>query len=327
MELPLPWQKRRSESLSMLSVLTLPRQAGPPQPGAYPRLHATSIGCEVLRAGETGQVDAIFERACNISTESGRLVALLGRQAGNVAHGVQLACDRVSGHGLQRGMLVSIKPSRIIFGRESLTVDLSTSRIWTPDLRLGMWRGTARSRHALMHVREVVTESAPRSGSEFLAVSLGLTKIETPLAVRIQPILPQLMVATRSHDSRAALNLLSQLIGLGPGLTPAGDDFIVGWLAGLALSAQTAAQIAFLDAMCRGVESLAHATTFVSRQHLRDACALMFSERLSDLSVAIALGETRSVLAARVVAQIAVGASSGADAAGGLISALSDFAQ
>src|SRR5262249_17823350 len=137
-----------------------------------------------------------------------------------------------------------------------------------------------------------------------------------------QRVLPQLMEATRSQDSRAALDLLARLIGLGPGLTPAGDDFIIGWLAGLALTTRTSAQNAFLEAICHGVERLAQATTFVSRQHLRDACALMFSERLSDLCVAIAFGEPQPVLASRVTAQIAIGASSGADAAGGLIFAL-----
>jgi len=118
------------------------------------------------------------------------------------------------------------------------------------------------------------------------------------------------------------LSLLLQLIGLGPGLTPAGDDFIIGWMAGLALSARTEVQLSFLQAMCAGIENLAQATTSVSRAHLRDACAMMFSERLSDLCVAIAKGEPTAILEAHVAAQVAVGASSGADAAAGLMFAL-----
>src|SRR5262249_51641327 len=139
--------------------------------------------------------------------------------------------------------------------------------------------------------------------------------------------LPRLMNATRSRDGNAALVVLSELIGLGPGLTPAGDDFIVGWLAGLALSARASAQIAFLEAICRGVENLAHTTTFVSPQHLRDGCAFMFCERVSDRCVCVALGEPKCTLARHVAAQIAVGASAGADAAAGLMFALLECGQ
>ena len=74
--------------------------------------------------------------------------------------------------------------------------------------------------------------------------------------------------------------------------------------------------------MCAGIENLAQATTCVSRAHLRDACAKMFSERLSDLCVAIAKGEPAAILEAHVASQVAVGASSGADAAAGLMFAL-----
>jgi Protein of unknown function (DUF2877) len=144
----------------------------------------------------------------------------------------------------------------------------------------------------------------------------------TPLATRISGVLLQLEPATRAGDPAAALRPVAQLVGLGPGLTPAGDDFIIGWLAGLTLTATTPERKEFLHAMCSGIRRLRFATTSVSSQHLDDACALMFSERLSDLCTAIAAGAPPPVLAARVAAQLAVGATSGADAAAGLMFAL-----
>jgi hypothetical protein len=131
-----------------------------------------------------------------------------------------------------------------------------------------------------------------------------------------------LSVATQRHDRHQALSLLARLIGLGPGLTPAGDDFIIGWLAGLTLLAHSAAELAFLRAMGAGIAELAKATTSVSRAHLSDAGAFLFSERLSDLCVAVARGNPRPMLDLHVGAQLAVGASSGADAAAGLLFAL-----
>jgi hypothetical protein len=63
-------------------------------------------------------------------------------------------------------------------------------------------------------------------------------------------------------------------------------------------------------------------TTLVSWQHLDDARDLLFSERLADLCVTIAAGARSALLATRLDAQLAVGASSGADAAAGLLFAL-----
>ena len=74
--------------------------------------------------------------------------------------------------------------------------------------------------------------------------------------------------------------------------------------------------------MCGEIALLRQATTSVSRQHLEDACALLFSERLLGVCVAIADGAPAPKLALRVAAQLAVGATSGADAAAGLMFAL-----
>jgi hypothetical protein len=120
------------------------------------------------------------------------------------------------------------------------------------------------------------------------------------------------------------LRQVGQLVGLGPGLTPAGDDFLIGWLAGLALRAGAPPQREFLRDLCAGIAPLGSATTSVSRQHLEDACALAFSERLSDLCLAIGDAAPAPTLACAVAALVRVGASSGADAAAGLLFALFD---
>ena len=290
--------------------------------GSHHQLWAQTIGCRVPRGSESGHVEAVFERACNVALYSGELVALLGRRSGNIAHGIRLARDYRFGQGLRRGMPVRLGPDRITFGDGHLTVLLSAARVWTPTLSPGMFEWTGHSRIALQQVRDLLRNHAPSSGSEFLAVVLALSGSATPLAVKVLGILPRLAMASRSHDCNETLSLLSLLIGLGPGLTPAGDDFIIGWMAGLALSAKAPAQLSFLQAMCAMIENLAPATTCVSRAHLRDACAMMFSERLSDLCVAIAKGEPTAILELHVASQVAVGASSGADAAAGLMFAL-----
>jgi hypothetical protein len=173
-----------------------------------------------------------------------------------------------------------------------------------------------------LQVRDLLGRSTSRS--EFLAVVLSKSHPRTALAAHVARLLPRLAAAARVHDADDALRLVAQLVGLGPGLTPAGDDFIIGWLAGLTLSAATPARLAFLHAIREGLDALRHATTSISSQHLGDACASMFSEHLSELCMAIAWAAPEGLLAECVSAQTAVGASSGADAAAGLLLALLD---
>jgi hypothetical protein len=295
-----------------------------PASGGANHVWAETIGCRVPRVSGRGQVGGLFEKACHVMLDCGRLIAVLAPQAGNVAHGIRLDRSLPFASMTQRGMPVRVADDRVVFGEERLTVRLSRARVWTPELRSGVGEWNDRARIAAQFVRELLLDCALRGHSEFLAASLRLPRPVTPLANRVLSVLPRLAAAVRSRDDAAASDALAVLIGLGPGLTPAGDDFIIGFLAGLTLSATGLEQHAFLQLLCARVEDLASRTTIVSREHLHDATASMFSERLSDLCIAIARSAPRSSLASLVAAQVAVGASSGADAAAGLIFALFD---
>src|ERR1700710_141098 len=75
--------------------------------------------------------------------------------------------------------------------------------------------------------------------------------------------------AVRRADLEAALRTSTRLIGLGPGLTPAGDDVMAGTIAGLVLLGHPAA-----ERFAAGVYSLAAGrTTELSRALLRHAAA------------------------------------------------------
>src|SRR5205823_9976478 len=60
-----------------------------------------------------------------------------------------------------------------------------------------------------------------------------------------RPLVDALGRATRGLDGDEALRLLARFIGWGEGLTPAGDDFLVGWIAGLDALALDAARQQF----------------------------------------------------------------------------------
>jgi len=291
---------------------------------ASPVLWACTIGRRVPRKWSSGRVETVFERACNIVTASGEFLAILSAEAGNVAHGIRL-CQRLPLSLCARaGARAQFDGGRITFAASQLAIDLSRATVWESELRLGMVNDVSRLARSAARARRLLMASAKQSASEFLKIALRVDVPDTPLAAVLGAMLVQLGVAQRTRNSKAALRIVDNLLGLGPGLTPAGDDFVIGWLAGLTLAAADPASRQFLREMCDGISARRHVTTMVSAQHLDDASYLCFSEHLSNLCVAIAGDGCDSLLCTFIAAQLSIGATSGADGVAGLMFALSD---
>src|SRR3954462_12412542 len=121
--------------------------------------------------------------------------------------------------------------------------------------------------------------------------------------------------AVRRADLNAALRTAARLIGLGPGLTPAGDDVMAGTMAGLVLLGHPAA-----ERFAAGVYSLAAGrTTELSRALLRHAaCGRVSAEYAAVLHGLV--GERP--LAPAMAGLLATGATSGRAMALGLCTAI-----
>jgi hypothetical protein len=282
---------------------------------------AETVGCRVPQAAQ-GEVEAVFERACTLALDGGRAIAILTQPCGNHPHAVRLSCSPNLGRVLRRGMAVQVTRDRIGIDHGALAILLGGARSWYPDLQPGMFASDARAVDSVRAAERLLRERATRTQSEFFMAVLGADGLSTALTARVVDLLPRLSRAWRTVDARECMAAIACVIGLGPGLTPAGDDFIVGWLAGMTLTATSRPQLDFLRAVCADLGALRTATTPLSWQHLEDARALLFSERLSDLGIAIARCAPATLLRTRIDAQLAVGASSGGDAAAGLIAAL-----
>ena len=95
-------------------------------------------------------------------------------------------------------------------------------------------RGIA-SHGALRELCETLRQHAPGQGiapALFSSVR-PQSALERALVVRMAKTLPLLAHSTETGDAAAVVSAMSALVGLGAGLTPAGDDFVVGYLAAL----------------------------------------------------------------------------------------------
>jgi Protein of unknown function (DUF2877) len=131
----------------------------------------------------------------------------------------------------------------------------------------------------------------------------------------------------RALADRHAAQLLEatrQLIGLGPGLTPSGDDFLVGCLRGLWLMHRTVPGAGQMldqlhDALLADLDAR---TSRVGAEFIRYALEGIFAEVLDQLALALLAPSHPQVVRSAVSRLLAQGETSGTDAMLGLLTGL-----
>ena len=147
-----------------------------------------------------------------------------------------------------------------------------------------------------------------------------------PPAAQADAFEPELAAALRAFSTGAAAESLAALLGLGGGLTPSGDDALVGALAALDWGRDRFAEAAELRRRLAAAlpEPLAAHTGTLSAQLLRAAVDGLYAEPLLDLLAAMAGPAADAPAVGRTAAALlAVGHRSGADTLRGVSAALS----
>ena len=130
-----------------------------------------------------------------------------------------------------------------------------------------------------------------------------------------------LMQSLQDGDRSGIRENAALLAGLGPGLTPAGDDYLVGLMAGLRLwpAPLENSGLSPEEACPIILEATEGRTTLLSRAFLRSAKQGLFGENWHELLAALAKGDAIGIQrAARRI--LSSGATSGADALAGFLS-------
>ena len=283
-------------------------------------LAALSAGGQAPRGRFNGAVHSVFRQACNIRLDDGRLLALLAPHLGNVPHGVRL--DVPAAFDFARhvavGQRVGCRADVLRAAGGGLSIDLGTAQPWRGELPAAgvdltnpkvvlAWRAAS---CALQHRR-------PRTDrSDFVSLARAVDRAGVRLARAARVLQPE-----------EAARALDGLIGRGPGLTPSGDDLIVGFLAGLwSTPGDDPARRGFLDALCAAVAAAAAATGDISRVYLTHATQGRFAQPLTTLARRIAEGGDLGLVEFATTAALRVGHTSGADGVLGLLLGLAVWA-
>ena len=289
-----------------------------------PLIPALSIGSRALYRFVRGGVHSVYRQACNVELDDGALVTLLGREPGNLPHGIRCVLPEPEDFQvwLRPGQSVAADGASLYVPEAGVAIDLSGAAHWRCGLDgCAIDPDAEPSVRALRAARLVLQQQMPRGGFAPLLLHDAVpgSSMERAMQKRLGQTLPALSRASSSLDCVAAAQALEQLAGLGPGLTPSGDDFIVGYLA--ALHARCSHELLlrpFLGGLIAPMTRLAAAANLISRQFMVNALAGEFSESLAQVVLAIATHDKLRLQesAARLVR---VGHSSGADSLVGLL--------
>jgi hypothetical protein len=136
-----------------------------------------------------------------------------------------------------------------------------------------------------------------------------------------------LAAAGRRLDAEAAATAARRLVGLGAGLTPAGDDLLVGFISGLMASSRGGRdRDVFARGLARMLQGCARATTSTSAAWLAAATRGHASEPLIGVARCVASGACEAAEGAVALAA-GVGHTSGSEGVLGLLIGLDTFAR
>ena len=283
-------------------------------------LQPISIGSSVPPPPFEGRVHSVFETSANLQVSGmDTLVTVYSSATTDLPQGIRLHPDNFSTHHLMAGQQVWAREGRLYMPGNVITLD--GVRCW----------GAVDSRrvekvHNVFDLSQPAVRNAwQRVHNELDCRQSAITQLPGGRLTRgrLAKALDLLENAARTCNASDAEKAAAQLVGLGVGLTPSGDDMLVGFCAGLqAACGDDPIRTDFLDLFSGILERISMLTNDISRTYLVLASRRQFSSSLSDLVQAICAGETGETLESAARAVFNTGHSSGCDTAAGMLSGL-----
>lgn len=283
------------------------------------QFQAASLGEAVPRENFDAVIQSVFDSAVNLRLAlEDRLITVLLSDHYELPQGIRIATKDAPLHSLTVGQRAASRGGILRFDSSPLTIDLREAPVWTchvPELNTDM---SARSaQESWSTAWELLNKGQRLHSTDIIAADLFQGSLGSALNRRMSGPVMQLIVATDQLDGETSIQSARKMIGLGPGVTPSGDDILIGFLAGLwNLAGRHGPQLSFIHSFGSALMQIAAQTNEISRTYLYHAAQGQFSSSLSNLAEAIARGR-----AVEGPAQVAmrVGHSSGMDSVTGLL--------
>src|SRR5438045_5859425 len=183
-----------------------------------------------MQKPRVGTIHSVFRKAVNITHDS-TILTLLSDELPRMPNSVRLrsvVTDKLLPN-LQPGMKVCVGNDKLVIPSCNFSFHLSDTPLWEPrpDITAYQWNREAVAQYARL-LTQFLAEKQFQGGLASLIGSLflGQPPQETPLTRMAMPNLRLLAQASWQQNIAGIKEATLGLAGLGPGLTPSGEDVL-----------------------------------------------------------------------------------------------------
>ena len=298
------------------------------------RLLAARVALDWPRSPFYGMVHSVFENVLNIENKPAGLCTLSIKE-NNFSHSLTGWLKVPSGFGFYkyvspgasvfyRGGLLRINDSRILvdFRRATRMVSNGETSLKNLQWSVNSKRSWLATWNALrLECRKGGFTDAIRSST----ASESRSTFEMTISARVTRFVPLLMKAVYLRNIRNALAFAKELSGIGPGLTPSGDDFLTGYIFGLKNAALTEIDQDFSGQFGFRLLEPKWTSNAIVESFRRDAVTRNRISGLEALCKAIISGADEDILRQEIFEALQFGHTSGADSVFGLLVGLANW--
>jgi hypothetical protein len=266
-----------------------------------------------------GIVHSVFDQACNIQLDRNSLVTLISSKLPNYPAAIKLDIaedQKLCSFGFKVGMKAIVNKDEIKIPEICISIKLTGAKVW--DSSPLFFRSTVSEEILNKNIEKIRDLTLKYGEMEGIASILDGDKVANHYKDFIINSVKRLTRGISDFDYKEITEASKRLIGLGPGLTPAADDFLLGILASLYYIGyyfgnhlENLKKIAGFM-----IYDLPGRTTFISEIMLRSGMKARFSEPIRDLMLAVIHNTS---VQDKCINLLSIGGTSGSDCAAGIV--------
>lgn len=241
---------------------------------------AVTIDQNLVGKSWSGEVDSVFNAVCNVALHNNEVLVLADTNIPMMPNGIAINSFRpIKNIGLQKGQRLECNGDRISIG-STYSIQINKARSWSGKIAFSKQNDTEEQ----LHIRWKLLANQIKKTLPLVIEQLTWHPWfkSGPLCTEATAKTIKLLGSHHAPHSDSE-NLLMHMLGLGPGLTPSGDDFIVGYLAASYAFSDSNGQKKLHEIDQRLRPHLQMMTTNVSGHYLSKALQGEFVESLISL--------------------------------------------
>lgn len=266
-----------------------------------------------------GIVHSVFDQACNIQLERNSLVTLISPKLPNYPSAIKLDItedQKLCSFGFKTGMKAVVNKDEIKIPKACVSIKLTGVKVWdSSPLFLRPTISEEILYENIEKIRELILEYGKTEG---IASILDRDEVDNNYKDFIIDSVKKLAKGIQYNDYKMITEASKRLIGLGPGLTPATDDFLLGIMASLYYIGHYFGNHLENLKKIAGfmISDLLGRTTLISEIMLKNGMRARFSEPIRDLMLAIT---NSTSINDKCMNLLNIGGTSGSDCAAGIV--------